>query len=657
MNDTGPGRIVPLDPRPEAAASGPAEPGPAKPGPAEPRPAEPEGLEPEGPEPEGPEPEAAGPDRAAPSGFRAFAARPFVRQLAVFAALLTAGVVASWPRATYLATGQVPYRSDEGTYIWDLWWMAHQVTHLSNPWYTRAIAAPVGTYLGFHALMPVLGLVMMPVTLAFGAVFSFNLICLIMPGLLSYAGYRAARLWVPSQLGAIAAGAFFGLSANLMWRSMYHLNIAIGALFIPLALEAAVRLRRKPGRRQVVILGLVLGMSALADQEITILTVILTGAVLLPWLARRPSGAKLAAAVVAGLIGLILASPQIAAMVTELRAGGAALSGPWLVKSYIKYAVGLPQLFGPSPRVAAFGLTGLGKLYYRGQTGEGLPTFGLVLSAMAVLGLVVSWRRRSSWLLALGWLACAALALGPVLWIGTREYVPFAEVLNGVRVSRILPYTWFVRVPGMGDFREASRFTLLAIVPAAILAGIAVDWIRRRAAPLLVVVAALAVLEAGWTGDLSITPPLQRAPASPTRLAAVDGPIAADHSGSIVVDVPFGLWGGEGLYGDWLRPQALALATMDGHPRGEAYVSKVPPQTTKGIKKHAFYRRLVDTQAGSHNSAADLAAARADARRLRIGWVVVWEQTAPVIRYLTETGFRLDYRADGVWVYRPVSAF
>jgi hypothetical protein len=95
---------------------------------------------------------------------------------------------------------------------------------------------------------------------------------------------------------------------------------------------------------------------------------------------------------------------------------------------------------------------------------------------------------------------------------------------------------------------------------------------------------------------------------------------------------------------------------MDGHPRGGAYISKVPRPTTAGIKKHPFYRRLVDTQTGSRNSAAELAAARADARRLGIGWVVVWQQTAPIIRYLTETGFRLDYRADGVWVYRPASA-
>ena len=69
---------------------------------------------------------------------------------------------------------------------------------------------------------------------------------------------------------------------------MYHLNIAIGALFIPLALEAAIRLRRKPGRRQAIILGLVPRAAALSDQEITILAVILTAACCCRgWCARR----------------------------------------------------------------------------------------------------------------------------------------------------------------------------------------------------------------------------------------------------------------------------------------------------------------------------------------------------------------------------------
>ena len=61
--------------------------------------------------------------------------------------------------------------------------------------------------------------------------------------------YRAARLWLRTQAGAIAAGGFFGLSSMLTWQAWYQLNLAAGVLFLPLALEAAVRLRRQPGRR------------------------------------------------------------------------------------------------------------------------------------------------------------------------------------------------------------------------------------------------------------------------------------------------------------------------------------------------------------------------------------------------------------------------
>jgi len=44
--------------------------------------------------------------------------------------------------------------------------------------------------------------------------------------------------------------------------------------------------------------------------------------------------------------------------------------------------------------------------------------FGVVLTALALAGLALAWRRRSARLLALAWLGAAALAVGPVLRIG-----------------------------------------------------------------------------------------------------------------------------------------------------------------------------------------------------------------------------------------------
>src|ERR1700689_807481 len=98
-----------------------------------------------------------------------------------------------------------------------------------------------------------------------------------------------------------------------------------------------------------------------------------------------------------------------------------------------------------------------------------------------------------------------------------------------------MPYTWFIRVPGLSIFREADRMTLLALVGAALLAGAAVEGmtrgIRRGAPPgkprraawpsiaAVAVVAVLAILEAGWPGSP------QGVKSMPTTLPALDRPI------------------------------------------------------------------------------------------------------------------------------------
>jgi hypothetical protein len=88
----------------------------------------------------------------------------------------------------------------------------------------------------------------------------------------------------------------------------------------------------------------------------------------------------------------------------------------------------------------------------------------------------------------------------------------------------------------------------------------------------------------------------------------------------------------------------------------------VPAATISKIQSQPFYRLLVGTQSfilGKpvvlHATAAQLAAARANARQLGIGWVIVWTNNPVAKRYLAVTGFRFAYRADGASVYRPVS--
>src|ERR1700729_295666 len=79
------------------------------------------------------------------------------RQIAILAGFLAAGVLFTWPRASYLWQHKLPGTRDAAGFVWGFWWVARSVVHLSNPWSTHYIAAPVGTQLGFHTLMPLPG--------------------------------------------------------------------------------------------------------------------------------------------------------------------------------------------------------------------------------------------------------------------------------------------------------------------------------------------------------------------------------------------------------------------------------------------------------------------------------------------------------------------
>ena len=212
--------------------------------------------------------------------------RPWVVEAAVLAGFVASGVVVTWPRAMYLA-GTLPAGSDQSQYVWSMWWMAHQLTHLGNPWLTSYLAAPAGIRLGFDTLTPLLGAVMAPVTLVFGPSASYNLLAIVMPGLACYAMYRVARLWLPGRVGPVAAGAFYGLSGMVAFQDWRHVHTAAGCVFLPLAVEAAVRLRRGATIRGGVILGVVVGAAMLVNQEFAVLAAILAALLLLPWLMRQ----------------------------------------------------------------------------------------------------------------------------------------------------------------------------------------------------------------------------------------------------------------------------------------------------------------------------------------------------------------------------------
>ncbi len=627
--------------------------------------------------------------------------RDWFRHVVLLLAYIAAGVATTWPRFTYLAAGKLPRTTDTASFVWGFWWIAHQVSHhFGNPFFTTYMAAPVGIQLGFSTLMPLAGYLMAPVTLIWGPSAAFTVLSLLAPGLLCYVMYRAARLWL-NQPGSIVAGALFGLSSMVLWQNWYHLNIALGLIFLPITIEAAVRLRRTQKIAPAVWLGIALGGAVMTSQEGAVIAVLLAAVLIVPWIGgklRRDRESLKKALIPLGIgavVALVVASPQLVAIAQQYLSGGASVPAGPLALNYTQFGVPLQTLFAPSPRISYYGLHSVPSGWAfdaapQGgtsvQPGEGLPGFGLIASVLAVIGIIIGWRKkyRFAWWFALLWLGCAILALGTSITIGSdcvvnqssagqlygrscQQFMPFMghihwaafnesgkTVWEMVRVSNLMPYTWLVRIPWLSGLREADRFALVGMIGVALLAGIVVQWISERkwkiAAPLLVVVLALSVFELGWQGGTT-GPPFTPTEVMPDRMAWLDAPIKADKSNSIVLDVPYGLRGGLRLTGSGISERAFVLATEDGHPRAESYTAWVPLPTINAIKAHAFFKYLMVYQGATHEPTNNqLKAASRDLKTLNIGWVVEWrnlwrlnhpeQRIGKLVTYLRDLGFK-----------------
>ena len=167
-------------------------------------------------------------------------------------------------------------------------------------------------------------------------------------------------------------------------------------------------------------------------------------------------------------------------MVVQSRSGGASFP-PWAVDvAYVKYSANLRWMFSVSPRAVGLGLTALKPVSYPsvvngGQAlNDGIPAFGLVCRAGGVRpDRVAAAAQRLA--------AGAAVGLGRRAGAGTdaedrhprlrarRPGLARRAGLGGHALHLVRA------IPGLAGFREAARITLLALVPAALLAGAAVD--------------------------------------------------------------------------------------------------------------------------------------------------------------------------------------
>jgi hypothetical protein len=598
------------------------------------------------------------------------------REALVLAGFLAFAVYATWPLATNMFSG-FSDRGDSYLDAWMLWWVKEQGFSLHNPYYTGHMLAPVGSYLAYGGLMPLAGVVLAPITALFGAGVARNLASLAVPVAASYVTYRLGMRIGLVRCIALITGGLYGFSTLLIMRAAYHLNLGAGLIFAPLALLCAVRYYQRPTWRNAVGLGGTLGMAVLVDQTTAMYACVLAmGFLAAVHLQDRVHPRKwYRALALATVTGILVATPQLL-MTFKQDTVDTPTHLASMSAGFKSYNASILAMASPSPslRLAPWQIN---EIVDRSgdESGELPAAFGWGLLGLAGAGIVLARRRRLAVGLFVAFVVSALLAMGPELTLSSHPQLPLPITYGGSEMSGLMPYTWVVRIPGLYQLHVASRFTLLALLPATLLAGIGLQalWGRGRGGQsLAVVLVALAVLEAGYP----VTRGDRQVPLTRDELYA---PVKAQEGDSILVDVPLGFTSGVGGIGDPRDQEGLFRATEHGHRVASAYLSRVPLNRMAAQIGHRFYTDLIVQQgtdypqliggetpfsiccalkaSGGHLAGLfpppDPEVGRADAREMGVGWVVIWpEASAEVRRYIRAVGFRLEHKIDGIALYR-----
>ena len=410
-------------------------------------------------------------------------AAPPVLALLGFLALAVWLLGSTWRSPTTRTLGGA--LGDPGVFTWFLRWTPFAVGRQISPFYSDWLNHPDGVNLMWNTWVPLPGLLLAPLTHAFGPVLSLNVLLTLGYGLSAWSAYLAIRRYVPNHGAAAAGGLVYGFSPAMIGHA-HHPNLILVFLLpwlFVLVDEVVVRQRWSP-----VWLGAVLGLVAAAQlligEELLVATGLLA-AVLVVVLAvmcprEVPGRAGNAAAAVA--VSLLVFAP-LAYLPLK-----AQLTGPARVHSDIT-----PEARGSSDLLAVITPNRLSAVAPEAAirlgdrfTGTREAYLGVPILLVALAVLVARWGslvvRAGFAMLAV----CLLLSLGARLRVGGRP----TEV--------VLPWTVLESLALLQNM-VPSRLAVFTALFAGLLLAAAVDGLWRRggwALRGLAVLTALAVLAA-----------------------------------------------------------------------------------------------------------------------------------------------------------------
>jgi hypothetical protein len=369
------------------------------------------------------------------------------------------------------ASALLGYSGDNFQHAWFLWHFARAVAKFQNPFYTNQMYYPNTVNLTWSTTDPLAGVLALPASWLLGPAVAYNLSLVFQLALAAFFGRLLCLRVCRNEVAAFIGGICFGFSPFLMAHALGHLSL-VTAFPVPLYFLALARVleRRGEPRKNGVLLGLALLLTALAHFNYTVICLLATLAAIgvdaIQMGAR--SLAKIWKALAWGATTFLVTFSPLLAMLIGNSADRPQPRPFEHLKEFSADAVGF---LIPSWNHLLLGNFARGldpNIFAAGY--EGTVYVGPVILALALLGF---WKGRE---FQRRWAAQAAslavmfylLSLGPALRIyGRQTAIPGPAAL----VYRI-PWLRFVSAP--------ARFQVIVALCLAVLASLGVTFLLER---------------------------------------------------------------------------------------------------------------------------------------------------------------------------------
>jgi hypothetical protein len=208
-----------------------------------------------------------------------------------WAAYAVIAVVAYWPAWIHGLNTHLEYSGgDISIYTWSLSTTAHSLEHGQNLFYSNYLNYPGGTNMLNNTTVLLLGIIMTPVTLIFGAVASFNVLMTLAFILSAGAAYFVLRRWTSWWPAAFAGGLLYGFSPYMIGYGrggLFLLFVPLPPLILLCLYELLVRQAGHPIRWGITLAVLVIAQFFISSELLADTAELAAGGLLILCVAKR----------------------------------------------------------------------------------------------------------------------------------------------------------------------------------------------------------------------------------------------------------------------------------------------------------------------------------------------------------------------------------